>query len=105
MLCNLGAWSDWGTLYAPVLGPLPAFLSKHQQLLGFRVLEVPGSSLLKLPGVGSSDKQLDLQQLRDGLKQAGEQVGVCGACGGRGSEAAQAPLVLFLVRMANTLLE
>lgn len=68
---ELSTWSDWDLLYSPVLGPLPAFISKHQQQLGFRALEVPGGGLLKLPAV---EGNLDLQQLRAGLKQALEQV-------------------------------
>lgn len=75
VLSELQAFSDWDSLYAPRLGPLPAFLAQHQQQLGFRVLEVPGGGLLKLPpspaGAGS---KLDLQQLRTGLKLAVEQV-------------------------------
>lgn len=74
VLSDLSTWSDWDVLYSPVLGPLPAFLSKHQQQLGFRALEVPGGGLLKLPAAEGS---LDLQQLRAGLKQALEQVRYC----------------------------
>lgn len=73
VLVELCAWSDWDTLYAPRLGPLAAFLSKHQQDLGFRVLEVPGRGLLKLP-TGPAGGKLDLQQLRAGWKFALEQV-------------------------------
>lgn len=97
VLSDLGIWCDWATLYAPVLGPLPAFLSKHQQQLGFRVLEVPGGGLLKLPdvGAGSGSEQLDLQQLRSGMKQAVEQVGVFGvfACTGGPGVAPHVPPV------------
>lgn len=86
VLSELQAWSDWDSLYGPRLGPLPAFLAQHQQQLGFRVLEVPGGGLLKLPAAPAGSK-LDLQQLRSGLKLAVEQVrgsgslliGCCGA--------------------------
>lgn len=73
VLADLSAWNDWGTLYAPRLGPLPAFLAKHQKALGFHVLEVPGGGLLKLPAAPAGGK-LDLQQLRAGWKTALEQV-------------------------------
>jgi hypothetical protein len=73
VLSELQAWSDWDSLYGSRLGPLPAFLAQHQQQLGFRVLEVPGGGLLKLPPAPAGAK-LDLQQLRSGLKLAVEQV-------------------------------
>jgi hypothetical protein len=73
VLAELCAWSDWDTLYAPRLGHLAAFVSKYQHDLGFRVLEVPGGGLLKLPRDPAGGK-LDLQQLRAGWKLALEQV-------------------------------
>ena len=78
VLAELCTWTDWDMLYGPVLGALAAFLTKHQAQLGFRALEVPGGSLLKLP---VADGGLDLQQLRVGLKQALEQV--CDRVAGR----------------------
>lgn len=90
VLSDLEAWADWGTLYAPVLGPLPAFLTQHRAQLGFHVLEVPGGSLLKLPAVtaaaggaagGGGGGKLDLQALRAGWELALEQVR-CDRAGG-----------------------
>jgi hypothetical protein len=73
VLSDLSTWCDWETLYAPRLGPLPAFLARHQQQLGFSVLEVPGGGLLKLPAAADGGK-LDLVQLRLSLQLALQQV-------------------------------
>lgn len=68
VMCELSTWSDWGVLYSPVLGPLQAFINQHQHQLQFKVLEVPGGGLLKLPAC--QGHKLDLQQMRTKLQQA-----------------------------------
>jgi hypothetical protein len=72
VLSDLAIWSDWDSLYGPMLGPLAGFLEQHREGLGFQVLELPGGVLLKLPALAGPG--LDLAQLRQGWKQALDQV-------------------------------